>query len=188
MKLGISKLTITLVVVTLAVSGASLLALRTNNQRMIALYKQVELADLNGQGVHEALEALQNHVATHMNSTPPKLGDNPSVQLKASYERAKKIETNRVSAEREKVAVDATAYCEATIRNTLLSNRASCVAEYIAARPVVEKPILADLYRYDFVSPRWTPDTAGWLLALTGCCLILLGVRICSFLIMRIYK
>lgn len=173
-----------LVIIVFAVS--SVLALRSNNSTMIELYQKVADADKAGEGVTGALAKLQTHVSRHMNSTPPKLGDNPSVQLKYTYEKALTAEQARVSSERQRITNEATAYCEQTVRNVVLSVRAQCVADYTAARPVAEKPILADLYRYDFVSPKWTPDIAGWSLAGLGVSVAVLLIQVLIGLIKAI--
>jgi len=136
--------------------------LRANNLRMLELREDVFIADESGQGIEDALRALQAHVTTHMNADLPRLGDNPAIQLKNTYERLQTAESQRVSEARQALTDEATAYCEANVRGVQLSVRAQCVSEYIAARPVSEKEINPDLYRYNFASPRWSPDLAGW--------------------------
>ena len=143
----------------------SLFALRDNNKEMLRLRDVVFAADESSQGVQDAVGALQNHVTAHMNADPPKLGDNSAIQLKQSYERAKQAEVARVSAARTDLAQQATIYCEANARNVQLSVRAACVSQFTIDRPISEKQVVADLYRYNFISPSWSPDLAGWSLA-----------------------
>jgi hypothetical protein len=150
--------------ISVASIAITLYALRANNVKMLELRDAVIAADESGIAVYERLGELQQHVAAHMNATPPRLGSEPSIQLKNSYDRARAMESARVSAERTNIANEATQYCESSLQSARLSARASCVADYIAARPVQERPVVADLYRYDFVSPRWTPDLAGIML------------------------
>lgn len=156
------------------------LALRDNNALSGELYSSVQAADEAGVGVNEALEALQVHVASHMNASPlPQLGDNAPVQLSKSYERAKAAETARASAERERVTKEGIAVCEAQFGTSRLTTRSQCIADYGAAHPVQpERQVVADLYRYDFVSPLWTPDKAGWL--------ILVSVVLASIFLVRL--
>jgi len=145
-----------------AVTGISLVALRNNNLQMLELYKKVENADTSGTATYDHLRELQVYVASHMNATPPKLGTNPGIQLKGTYERAKKAESDRVTSERERVYNEAISYCEVALPKSLLSERAQCIIDRNASQAIVERQIVADLYRYDFVSPKWSADVAGW--------------------------
>ena len=162
---------------------SSLKELRENNLEMLRLRDAVISADESGIEITERLAELQLHVTTHMNATPPKLGSEPAIQLKNSYDRAKLVEQTRVSAERTAIANDATIYCEENFRTALLSVRADCVARYVADRPVEERTIVADLYRYDFVSPRWSPDAAGWSIVIAIFFALTLAVLLASKII-----
>lgn len=176
-----SVATSTLNVVALgATSVMAAYALRNNNKRSGELYGLVLAADESGVGVNEALINLQTHVATHMNASPlPQLGENAPVQLAKSYERAKSVESTRVTSERVQVTNEGIATCEAQFGRANLVTRSNCIADYGAAHPVQpEKVILADLYRYDFVSPMWTPDKAGWLVVVTVALTLALAIRI----------
>ncbi len=177
----LSAATSTLNVVALgATSVMAAYALRNNNKRSGELYGLVLAADESGVGVNEALINLQTHVATHMNASPlPQLGENAPVQLAKSYERAKSAESTRVTSERVQVTNEGIATCEAQFGRANLVTRSKCIADYGAAHPVQpEKVILADLYRYDFVSPMWTPDKAGWLVVVTVALTLALAIRI----------
>jgi hypothetical protein len=46
--------------------------------------------------------------------------------------------------------------------------RVACVTQYVDTRTVHEQPIPDDLYKFDFVSPGWSPDLAGWSLLAAG--------------------
>jgi hypothetical protein len=140
----------------------SLVQLRANNVEMIKLYKAVEVADVSGIQTYDKLKQLQLHVAGHMNATPPKLGTNPGIQLKNTYERAKKYESEKATTERTRIYNEAIDYCEAALPSSLLSDRAQCIIDRSASQAVIEKTVVADLYRHDFVSPRWSADVAGW--------------------------
>lgn len=176
-------------VVASSVGAISVIALRKNNLTMLELRDAVLKADETGEGVQDALLALQTHVATHMNSNPPKLGNEPAIQLKASYDRAKKAETDRISQERVKIGEQAMVYCEEAYAKDRLSVRANCIIDYSASKVVVERQIVADLYRYDYSSPRWTPDLAGWTLIVSlifaGLFIIQLLARIIATLIIK---
>lgn len=156
--------------------------LRRNNVRSGELYKLVVAADESGSGVDRALENLQLHVAGHMNASPlPQLGENAPVQLSKSYERAKLAESTRVTSERERVTREGIATCESQFGSSNLVTRSNCIAQYGLAHPVQpEREIIADLYRYDFVSPSWTPDKAGLFLLVSVVLAITLALRIVS--------
>lgn len=159
--------------------GVSVLALRDNNLKMIALYEKVKAADTSGVGTYDRLKDLQVFVSQHMNATPPKLGSNPGIQLVETYKRAKTAETARVTAERERIYNEAISFCEAALPQSLLSQRAQCIIDRNASQTVTERQIVPDLYRYDFVSPRWSPDLAGWSIIIS---IVLVGILLLQIL------
>lgn len=136
-------------------------ALRQNNLRMLKLRQAVLDADALNTDTTEPLSGLQSFVTTHMNTRLPRLGDKPAIQLKSKYDALVKAEQDRISAARQTQGQEATAYCEQNVVGGYLSVRAQCVADYTAARPITEQTILSDLYRYNFATPTWSPDTAG---------------------------
>lgn len=165
--------------------ASSLYYLRSNNLAMIDLYKKVEAADVSGVDTYGQLKNLQSYVAGHMNATPPKLGSNPGIQLKNTYERAKKAETDRIANERTRIYNEAISYCEALLPQSLLSQRAQCIIDRNASQTVTEKQVVADLYRYDFVSPRWSADSAGWSVLASALLAGLLSLQILARAISR---
>jgi hypothetical protein len=172
----------------LAVSGVgvSILALRDNNLKMIDLYKKVEAADVSGVGTYDHLKDLQVFVANHMNATPPKLGSNPGIQLVKTYERAKQVESSRVTAERARVYNEAIDFCEVALPKSLLSQRAQCIIDRNGSQIVTEHQIVSDLYRYDFISPTWSPDLAGWSVLISAALIVILLLQIVARLISRV--
>lgn len=163
----------------------AVIELRNNNVRSGELYKLVQAADESGVGVQEALKNLQEHVAGHMNASPlPQLGENAPVQLSKSYERAKLVESVRVSSERERVTREGIGFCESRFGNANLVTRSNCIAEYGAGHPVQpEREIVADLYKYDFVSPSWTFDKAGVMVLISVLLAVSLFIRVGSKLL-----
>jgi hypothetical protein len=166
-------------------SAAGIFALRKNNLRMLELRDKVISADASGVDIDKSVASLQKFVSEHMNSTPPKLGSQPALQLKTSYDRAVSAEKTRVTTERDKVNVEAITTCEAALPTSLLSDRANCIIAYNTARPVTERVVVADLYRYDFVSPKWTPDLAGWSIVVAGVLLVVTIIQIVSRFVSR---
>jgi hypothetical protein len=153
--------------------GVSLYALRANNLRMVELRDAVYAADKDNGDVSKALTELQRYVSRHMNTrlTGPN-GVYPPIQLKYTYER---LRAESAKASNEQVYTDAQRQCEAQNPTDFSGrNRVPCIQQYVEAHGVQQKPIPQSLYKFDFVSPAWSPDLAGFsvlatvLLALAG--------------------
>lgn len=139
----------------------SLIALRQNNLQMGELREAVYAADKSGKGIEPALNNLQNYVTSHMNTslTSPN-GIYPPIQLTNTYKRlSKQATTDTYHA--------AQVYCEKNQPAGFYgAYRIDCVQAYIASHPTKEpKADLPEaLYQFDFLSPVWSPDLAGWSL------------------------
>lgn len=93
----------------------------------------------------------------------------PPIQLKYRYDRLVKAEKDRVSSANSQIYNDAQHYCEQ--RNSVDfsgHNRVPCVQQYVTTHGVKEQVIPDDLYKFDFASPLWSADVAGWFLVLAG--------------------
>lgn len=140
-------------------------ALRANNLRMVELREAVYQADRDNGDTSAALTALQRHVTSHMN-TSLSSGDNtvyPPIQLKHTYER---LRESSIKTSNEQIYTDAQAHCE-RLNTTDFSgrNRVPCIEEYVQSRGAAESKAVPDsLYKFDFVSPTWSPDLAGYSL------------------------
>lgn len=145
-------------------------AYRSNNLKMIELRQAVYEADEKNGDVETALRNLREFVHGHMN-TDLAVGETaikPPIQLKYRYERLYLAEKERASAENQKIYTDAQAECERRFPSGLSgSGRIPCISEYVASKGVVERPIPKELYQFDFISPKWSPDLAGWSLLVT---------------------
>jgi hypothetical protein len=174
------------------VLSVSVFARRNNNLSMIRLRNEVYRADEQNGDIETALRNLRAHVHSHMNtdllsgSSPIK----PPIQLKYSYERAIKAEKDRVSAINERVYAEAQAECERRIPTGLSGGgRVPCVQQYVTDNGTVEKPVPTDFYTFDFVSPAWTPDLAGWSLVAAGVLTFLIPIKmLIDYLIIRTLK
>lgn len=163
------------------VSGViCVLSLRNNNITALRLRDQVTQVDKDNGDIELALRELRSYVYAHMN-TNLSSGQNairPPIQLKYRYERLLEAEQQRVSIESAKIYSDAQAECEKQFPKGLSgSGRIPCVTQYISSRGVTQRPIEDSLYKFDFVSPVWSPDLAGWSLIVASVSFALFVIR-----------
>lgn len=155
-------------------------ALRNNNIRAMQLRDNVNQVDKDNGDIELALRKLREHVYSHMN-TNLSSGPNaikPPIQLKYRYERLVQAEQERLSVENSKIYSEAQAHCEQQYpRGFFGGGRIPCITEYVSARGVEQKEIPDALYKFDFVSPVWTPDLAGWSLVVCSISSALFVIR-----------
>lgn len=164
---------------------SSVFLLRQNNLKMVELRNQVIVADEAGDGVAEALVNLNRHVFKHMNTTivrPIELVNTYNTQAKIAIETASQGSSRDIYAEAAQV-------CEK--RGIPLRSIAQCAADYAANNnpgTSVQKITLPDKNRftYSFATPRWTPDSAGFSLLVTGVVLFWLLFRSIEYVIVRL--
>jgi hypothetical protein len=142
----------------------SVLALRENNLKMVQLRDAVYTADKNNGDVAGALTNLQRYVTAHMN-TSLSAGNTsvyPPIQLKYTYDR---LRATSLQANNEQVYNDAQKTCEQQNPTDFSGrNRVPCIEAYVEAHGVQTKPIPDSMYKFDFISPTWSPDFAGYSL------------------------
>lgn len=173
---------IALLVILLSISVAvSALSLRSNNQTMSELRQAVFVADEQGGDIEAALRELREYVYAHMN-TNLEIGDNsvyPPIQLKYTYERLVQAEQAKVAINNEEIYTAAQRHCEQLHPGSFSGGpRVPCIQEYIEQHGVKTAPIPDSLYKFDFVSPAWSPDLAGWSLVASGLLIVLLAIRL----------
>lgn len=164
----------------LVMAAICVLALRGNYQTMVSLREKVYVADQAGTDVEKALQDLRAHVNGHMNTslTGGAEGIYPPIHLKATYERLQKAEQERVNAANSKVYTEAQAHCERLHPGSFSGGpRIPCIEQYVKEHGTVANQILDALYKFDFASPSWSPDLAGWTLVLSAILLVLMIVR-----------
>lgn len=153
-----------LAVIFALISG---LAMRQNNITAIKLRDEVLKADQQNGDVEGALRRLREHVHSHMNSglaTGPN-AIRPPIQLKYRYERLVAAEEERVRAINARIYTDAQADCERRFPAAVSGGpRVACIQQYVTSHGVQKQTIPEGLYKFDFVSPAWSPDLAGWSL------------------------
>lgn len=155
---------LTMVFGLLAVYG-----LRSNYTHMVSLRQQVYAADEAGQGLNEALQQLRDFVGHHMN-TNLSAGDTsvyPPVQLKYTYDRLIQAKSQQTSDYNAHIYTRAQKYCEAKIPSGFSGRyRIQCIQQYVTSHNASPTYISPDLYKFDFYSPSWSPDLAGWSIVL----------------------
>jgi hypothetical protein len=140
---------------------------------MSQLRDQVYAADKDGGDVEGALQQLRAYVHTHMNTSLAS-GDGvyPPIQLKYTYQRLQQAEKDRVAAVNASVYTEAQVYCEQQNPTSFSGGaRVACIEQYVTTHSTKEQTIPSALYKFDFVSPSWSPDLAGFSLAIS----VLLG-------------
>jgi|SRR3990167_5056840 len=166
----------------------TLIALRQNNQEMVRLRAAVYAADKNDSDVEKALAELRGYVHSHMNTDLTGGGNaiRPPIQLKYTYERLVAAEQAKANAGNTQLYTEAQNYCQTQNPSSFSGGpRVPCVEEYITTHgvPASQINIPASLYKFDFVSPLWTPDLAGWSLVLT---VLLFIAFVVSFVVDRL--
>jgi hypothetical protein len=150
-------------------ASIAVISLRHNNLHMSELRDAVYAADENGKGVDEALQELRAYVTAHMNTNlTSDNGVYPPIQLKYTYSRlVQKAGANTANANAS-VYHNAQKYCEGQIPTGFSGRyRLDCIEDYVQSHggaPVTNIP--DSLYKFDFVSPTWSPDLAGFSVVL----------------------
>lgn len=159
-------------------SVVAIYALRQNNLTMIRLRDAVYAADKSGSDVEIPLRTLRQHIHSHMNSDPSSGANSikPPIQLKYRYERLVTAEKERVAAANVQVYTVAQNYCESQDSAFSGRSRVPCIQDYVARNGVQEKPVEDSLYKFDFVSPKFSFDVAGISLLISILSLALFAV------------
>ncbi len=157
-------------ILTLVIGLVCALALRSNNSYMGQLRSQVYAADKNNGNVVLALQKLQNYVTHHMN-TNLSAGNGavyPPIQLKYTYQRLLNQESISLSNSNSQIYTDAQTYCQKLIPNAFSGRtRVPCIEQYIETHDSNLPAVPTALYEFDFISPFWSPDLAGYSLIAT---------------------
>lgn len=137
---------------------------------MAQLRTEVYAADKNNGDVAGALNKLRSYVYAHMNtSLATNNGVYPPIQLSHTYDRLVQAESARAASVNSQVYTQAQAYCEQQNSVDFSGrNRVPCIDNYVSTHGVKAQAIPDALYKFDFVSPKWSPDLAGWSLLLTA--------------------
>ena len=156
-----------LVVLILIFSALSVLALRQNNLRMVELRDELLAVDEAEGDIDTALRNLGNHITMHMNTNL-----NRPVELVFSFNRA--VEEARKEAESQTSSnIYRRAQNECEVASIPLRARAQCIQDFVTSNAApgenpapLELPS-KDFYIYDWASPKWSPDLAGFSILIT---------------------
>ncbi len=158
----------------------AVVCLRQNYQTMVDLRQAVFTADQSGADVEQALQNLRTHVNGHMNTSLAGGADGiyPPIHLKGTYDRLVGAEQERVNSVNSKVYTDAQAHCERLYPGSFSGGpRVPCIEQYVKEHGTSPKTIPDALYKFDFASPTWSPDLAGWLIVASAVLLVLAVIR-----------
>lgn len=184
-----------LFIILAVISGVvALFALRNNNLTALNLRDNVLSVDkLNGD-TEGALRELREYVYSHMNTNlASSTGVYPPIQLKYRYERLVEAEkAKQANNNQNTVYADAQKYCEATQPQSFYgAGRLGCIQNYIDTHPAPSQQAPVTIpdaqYKFDFASPGWSPDLAGWSLIAAGFFALLAVVRLVAELWIKYY-
>lgn len=146
--------------------GLFVVGMIRNGNGAVTRYEALQAADQAGGDVETALNDLRTFIYSHMNTEiGSPTGIYPPIQLKGTYDRLLAAEEQRVKEANDQLYTQAQEYCEATGNQGFSGrNRLECINGYIDQNGAKVKTIEDSLYKYDFVSPRWSPDLAGFSL------------------------
>jgi hypothetical protein len=163
-------------------AGLGVYAMRQNNLVSIRLRDAVVKADEQNGDVETPLRQLREHMYAHMNADlSTGTGVQQPIQLKYRYDRLVAAEKTRVESANGNIYTQAQAECEKQFPAGQVGasgrGRISCIEDYVSSHGVAENTIPDALYKFDFVSPVWSPDIAGLSLLLAVIFFILFVVR-----------
>lgn len=174
-----------LLILLALLAGASAYFLRQNSLEMVNYRNAVKDADENGGDTKKALRELQNYVTNHMNTS---LGD--GIVLHAAQKRAYDVAASKaadVTNPASQIYTQVELECRPVFKRThSFPAYTQCAREKLAVlMPPGQDPLAslqlpsADLFKYNFLSPLWSPDLAGFSVLAT----ILVGLTILARLV-----
>ncbi|HSD55557.1 MAG TPA: hypothetical protein VLA92_00210 [Candidatus Saccharimonadales bacterium] len=178
-----------LLVAFLLTAFVAVVALRNNNLGMVKLRDAVYKADETNGDVQGALKNLQSYVYSHMNTElSTSDGVYPPIQLKYTYQRLQQAEADRINNQSDSTYADAQVHCEQQLPTGFSGRtRVQCIEEYVSSHGSTDtaKKIPDAMYKFNFASPSWSPDVAGFAVAISVILLSLLVLRIAAGLAMK---
>lgn len=174
-----------LVVLLILLLCSTAFFLRQNNVKMIELRNLVLQADEEQSDVAGALERLNAHVFSHMNTEIVR-----PIELVHTYNaQAKKVLEDATRGSGRDIYAEATAVCERQgVPPTVI---AQCAANYALENNTSIDPANIKLpdknqFTYSFAAPLWTPDMAGFSLLLSIVTVLWLLIRCIEYIGVRL--
>ena len=158
-------------------------ALRQNNLNAISLRDELVMVDQQNGDVESAINKLRLYIYGHMNTDlATSTSVYPPIQLKYRYDRLVATEKDRIGqANTNTIYNDAQKYCETNFPQSFYgAGRLPCIQNYIDTHPassVKEQHIPDALYKFNFASPIWSPDLAGWSIFFAALFLLMFIIR-----------
>lgn len=172
-KLAIKFALLASLIATLICAGVAVSALRANNEHMAMLRADVYAADKSGVGVPTALDNLQAYVTAHMNTNLSSGAGSvyPPIQLEYTYLRLVQAQDQIAQSSNSGLYTAAQDYCQKVVQHYFAGPKiVPCIENYVSTHGTLgtKLPTISPaLYEFDFVSPSWSPDLAGWMLLAT---------------------
>lgn len=160
--------------------------LRQNNLQAINLRDHVLQVDKDNGDVETALRQLREYIYTHMNTDLSSGNLQQPIQLKYRYERLAVAEKAKADAANAQVYTEAQRICEQKFPASFSGGpRVPCIQDYVTSHGTQPQAIPDALYKFSFVSPRWSLDRAGISLLLSAVFFILFVIRLALERFMR---
>jgi hypothetical protein len=178
---------IPLLALTLVFAVVCIISLRANNDHMGKLRAAVYAADKNNGNVTLALQNLQAYVTHNMNTSLSSGNGSvyPPIQLKYTYQRLLDQESDTVQQSNSGLYTDAQAYCQNEIPSAFSGRtRVPCIEQYIESHDSSLPTVSTSLYEFSFISPKWSPDLAGYSLIATT----LSGAALVVAIVLKLYR
>lgn len=171
----------------IASAASSLLALRTNYLGASPYIEAVFKADQENGNIEKALYELRTYTYSHMNVDLQAVsGAKPPIQLKHRYEQLVEAEKKRVMLTNDVVVRQGENLCGQQFPDHAQRiSKTQCVQNYVLENGTKEQVVPDALYKFDFISPKWSPDLAGWSIVCFIICLFVILFRTILWLAIR---
>jgi hypothetical protein len=179
-----------LLVLLLLLSFVAATFLRLNNIGMAERREAVLAADKSNDSAvtQNRLYDLQRYTTRHMNA------ETGPFYLEGQYRRdAQKLVDAAKASNTSGININEQAEAVCRPRYTVWSPAyVQCFADELAKYPPSPDPVQnvslpsTELYRYSFSSPRWSPDFAGWSVALCGIITVMILARLAGLVLLRL--
>ncbi len=119
--------------------------------------------------IEQALRDLRGYVFSHMNTSLAS-GNNgvyPPIQLQHTYERAQAEQQKQLGTINANLYHDAQQKCQEENAGADGSAIIACIERHASESGVQLGTVPDAIYKFDFVSAKWSPDLAGWSIVIT---------------------